>query len=99
MRRKRRSDLRSPMYGVYAPDADAVRRLVPTVQELIEWPYCSYLVYLARDVDHEAITFLDRYARAVHDETGEAIAVIVLFDNIKGLGDVQGCESSRDREA
>ncbi|WP_410593996.1 hypothetical protein [Amycolatopsis sp. lyj-23] len=81
------------MYGVHAPDADAVRRLIPTVQDLLEWPYCSYLFYLARRVDHEAIAFLERYAEAVHDETGEAIAVIVLFDDIEVLGQIRGREN------
>jgi len=80
------------MYGVYAPDADAVRRLIPTVERLFDWPYCSYLIYLARRVDHEAIAFLERYARAVHEETGEVIAVIVLFDQIEVLGTVRGRE-------
>jgi hypothetical protein len=86
------------MYGVVAPDADAVRRLIPTVQDLLEWPYCSYLFYLARHVDQEAIAFLARYAQAVHDETGEAIAVIVLFDDIEVLGEVRGWER-RDPDA
>lgn len=80
------------MFGVYAPDADAVRRLIPSVSSLLEWPYCSYLIYLARHVDYEAIAFLDCYARAVHDETGEALAVIVLFDSIEVLGQVRGWE-------
>ncbi|RLK58435.1 hypothetical protein [Actinokineospora cianjurensis] len=83
------------MYGIYVPDADTVRRLIPAVQDLLEWPYCSYLIYLARHVDHEAAAFLDRYARAVHDETGEAIAVIVLFDHIEALAEVR---SSKPRD-
>lgn len=80
------------MYGVVVPDADALRGLISNMQKRLnlEWPYCAYLFYLARHVDEQAVAFLHRYARAVHDETGEAIAVIVLFDAINVPGSVRG---------
>ncbi|MFE4304991.1 hypothetical protein ACFRR6_02855 [Streptomyces sp. NPDC056891] len=80
------------MYGVVVPDADALRGLISNTQEQlnIKWPYCAYLFYLARHIDEQAVAFLRRYARAVHDETGEAIAVIVLFDAINVPGSVRG---------
>jgi hypothetical protein len=78
------------MFGVNVPDADALRELVPDIQRLLKWPYCAYLFFLARHVDKEAVAFLQRYARAIHDETGEAIAVIVLFDDVTVLGQAMG---------
>ncbi|MFJ3235991.1 hypothetical protein [Streptomyces sp. NPDC086787] len=80
------------MYGIVVPDADALRGLISDMQKQLnlKWPYCAYLFYLARHVDEQAVAFLRRYAQAVHDETGEAIAVIVLFDAINVPGRVRG---------
>lgn len=79
------------MYGVYAPDADAIRDLLRERDLSFVQPHCAYLIVLAKVLDHSAIHFLARFSETLHLESGEAVAILVLFD------DVTACPSEHDR--
>lgn len=74
------------MYGVYAPDAETLREVLDRPKRILGYPFCAYLVCLARSVDAEALTFLERFGAAVDHETGESLAFILLLDDATVLG-------------
>ena len=74
------------MYGVYAPDAETLRTVLGRPNQLLGYPFCAYLVCLARSVDASALEFLERFGAAVDYETGESLAFIVLLDDATVLG-------------
>ncbi len=80
------------MYGVFIPDADALRRVLDRPKTMLGHPYCGYLIYLARSVDGPAVRFLEKFGAAVDVETSEALAFLVLLDRavLHGRNDPSG---------
>jgi len=74
------------VYGVYAPDAQTLRTVLDRPKRLLGYPFCAYLVCLARSVDAGALAFLEKFGAAVDHETGESLAFIVLLDDATVLG-------------
>ena len=88
------------MYGVYAPDAETLRKVLDRPNQLLGYPFCAYLIYLARSVDATALRFLEDFGAALDQETGEAIAFIVLLDEatLSGTYDPTGLVHSRGEQ-
>ena len=88
------------MYGVYAPDAETLRKVLDRPNQLLGYPFCAYLIYLARSVDATAVRFLEDFGAALDQETGEALAFIVLLDEatLSGTYDPTGVVHRRGQE-
>lgn len=77
------------MFAVYADGATQVRALMDrqSRDRVLNRPHCAALFCLYRSLDERAVHFLNTYAEAIDAETGEAVMMIVLFDDVSVLGE------------